>query len=220
MEIKTRGFILAGHIITLVAALLMMIGSFILARLYDLNHLPEMATISRVLGFISLGAIPVSIAGMVHSRKPIGDFPNWATILNTLYAAALAVLEIIGGFQALGTVNEDLSVWFYGLALIAATTFLIIGLVKAYKEQAVSTKDYRSLLSGYPSNGQRGFVPPAVNPPVSNAMPIANTPSQSPEGNKIAEDLAALKNLFDGGLITEDEYKIKKQDILNRFFPK
>ncbi len=220
MPVKTRGFILAGQIITLVVASLMMIGSFILAQYYDAHHLQELENNSTIIGFVSLAFIPISIFGIVHSRKPVGDFPNWAAILSILYCTVFAVLEIIGGIQLIGNTELDISIGLYTLAYILAIIFLIVGLVKAYKEIALQKKDTYSLFARNPSMGQGNYVPAAVIPTVSNAVPQTNTPEQSPEGNKIAQDLADLKKLFESGLITEDEYKIKKQDILNRFFPK
>ncbi len=220
MPVKTRGFILAGQIITLVVASFMMFGSFILVRYYNANHLQELATTSTIIGFVSLAFIPISICGIIHSRKPVGDFPNWAAILSILYCAVCAVFEIIGGIQLIGNTELDISIGLYTLAYILAVIFLIIGLVKAYKEQTLQTKDTYSLFARSPSMGQGNYVPAAVVSTVSNAVPQTNTPEQSPEGNKIAQDLADLKKLFDSGLITEDEYNIKKQDILNRFFPK
>ena len=70
------------------------------------------------------------------------------------------------------------------------------------------------------SSGQNGWVAgwlvEPASQPMPSAMPVAtHQPAASSAGGSVEERLKKLKNLRDKGLITEEEYSAKRDEVLD-----
>jgi len=219
MKRYVRGKVLAGQIISLVVFTIMMIGFFALAYAARLNNVPALATLSNWMGFFSLVEMAVAIFGIVQSVRSYGEFKIATAIISAVFDGLLGLLLFVGLFQSTGITNQNNGNVIFLLGLAAAMVLLIWGAVQGKRESSYSLKAPRYVpTQNTPFGGANaGFVPSAVPAqPTSSEPAVAST--ASPDAVKIASDLAALKNLYDQQLITEQEYTEKKRQILDREF--
>ncbi len=65
-------------------------------------------------------------------------------------------------------------------------------------------------------NAAKAMSPPTVQPEPENATPpAAPSVQETPKPDELTEKLKKLRMLFDNGLISQEEYNMKKLDLLN-----
>jgi putative oligomerization/nucleic acid binding protein len=129
------------------------------------------------------------------------------------------VSDPLAAIGAFGTVAAEALVSATSDALAAAEALVDAG-ARVFSGQSESLTRETDLPAPEP-------LPPAEAPPAPEPLPSAERPPEPepipapeaiPPANDLEERLAKVKSLFDKGLISEDEYRAKKSELLERHF--
>ncbi len=218
----TRGFLLSGQIITLLAFVYLTFSFFVTASvLASYNH-PLEATISAWMGIFALVEVPISIAGIADSTRPYGHFRLWTPIVSMVFDIIIGIL-LFNGMSQTGTSTNALSLIFM-IGVFASAALLIVGIVKGKKEMNYfhsHKAQFTNAPSSRPSSDASGLagglmVPDITSTPIPDQP--ATSPSAAPAPSRTFKDLEELKSLHDQHLITDEEYAEKRKDVLARAF--
>ena len=192
---------LTGAIISIVLFTLLLIGAVAISQLAAEAGYTDIVVLYNVLTIFSIVAIVLAIIVIVAACDRGAAFKRkrWAVITSAILDLLIGVIGIIGAIKVAAT----LFTYIMYFAVFCAGLAIFDDLFKANK--ALQQEAYETQIVA------NRFIPSEPMPTPTPVQPAQTTLEKAPLRDKLIE----AKALFEEGLITEQEYTERKQNLLS-----